>query len=535
MLKSDKEKLPLLVSFSLLLAFLLLLIKTGWICEDAFITMTPIENLVHGYGIAYNPGYRLQAYTHPLWYLVQSAFYFVTLRGLNIDYTSQLYVNNMTLNILISLAAFSLLVFNGGRSRRAAVLSALALLFSKAFVEYSTSGLENPLSHLIMGTFLMYNFVINVDKPPGPREYFWMLSIAGLGVLNRYDTVLFYFPTLLVLWLRAEKKGKLVLTGLLGLSPLLVYLAFSLVYFGFTMPNTYFAKVHDGFSLSSLLTKGWQYYSVTFRLDPVSLVVLAGAIALVSLRRRKAFYPLVAGIMIYLLYVLRIGGDYMAGRFVSLAVYTAVFILARMEYSPKLFYSTAVVIVLLGVWLPSSPVTSPVNYRGEYPYDTPVMDGRINDNRGRFQGLVEGLRSGLPGNQYTGMQWMVTDDGPPYEVVVLGSAGNDRYKLGPNVYLVDRNAIADPLLARLPVARDECCWKPGHLTRIVPAGYEESIRWDENRIEDQHLHQYYDVLRTIIRGKIFSVERFAVIYRMNTGQYDYLIEQYAQTLPQTGD
>lgn len=535
MSKSNKQKLPLLASSGFLLAFLLLLIKTGWVCEDAFITMTPIENLVHGYGIAYNPGYRLQVYTHPLWYFLQSGLYFLTLRGLNIDYSSQLYVNNISLSMLISLSALGLLLFKNARNRRAAVLGALALLFSKAFVEYSTSGLENPLSHLIMGVFLYYTFVVHEDKTPGAGEYFWMVLIAALGVLNRYDTVLFYFPTLLVLWLCAEKKSRLVPAGLLGLSPLLDYLAFSLVYFGFLMPNTYYAKVHDDFSLSALLTKGWQYFTVSFRLDPVSLVLLVGAIMLVFLRRKKAFYPLVAGIALYLLYVMRIGGDYMAGRFISLAVYTAVFILARLEYSPKTFYSAVAVILLLGVWLPSSPLTSPIDYRGDYPFNSPVMKGRINDNRGRFQGLVEGLRSGLPGNQHTGMQWVVDNDGPPHEVVSLGSAGNDRYKMGPNVYLIDWNGVADPLTARLPVARDEDHWKPGHLNRIVPAGYEESIRWDDNRIEDPYLHQYYDVLLTILRGELFSAARIEAIYRMNTGQYDDLIEKYARTLPTPGN
>ncbi len=530
MSENARNKLPLLWSLLLVLLFLLLLLKTGWVSEDAFITMTPIEHLVHGYGIVYNPGYRVQVYTHPLWYFMQSALYFVTLRGLDIDYPSQLYLNSLALNFVISLAAFALLLFKSARNRRAAVLGALALLLSKSFIEYSTSGLENPFSHLLMGIFLYYVFVRHEGEAPGRRQYFWMVAIATLAVLNRYDTVLFYFPTLLVLWLRAENKKQLVPAGLLALSPLLAYLAFSLVYFGFLMPNTYYAKVHGSFSLQSLLTKGWQYYAVTFRLDPLALAVLLGALALVLLRRKRDFYPLAAGVLLYLLYVAYIGGDYMAGRFVSLAVYCAAFMLVRLEYKRRTFYAAAVALVALGVMLPSSPLTSPLNYRRNYPYKSLEWQGQINDNRARFQGLLEGLRTDFPGNQYTGMQWVV-DDSLPHEVVEMGSAGNERYKYGPNVYLIDRNAIADPLLARLPVVHDECCWKPGHLRRLVPAGYHESIAWDDNQLQDEHLHQYYEALLLVIRGPLFSAERLQAIYRLNTGQYDSLIEAYAETLP----
>jgi arabinofuranosyltransferase len=530
---SSKNKLPLLVSLLLLAGFLALLFKTGWLCEDAFITLTPIENLVHGYGIASNIGYRVQVYTHPLWYLLQSAVYFVSLRGLNIDYPSQLFVNSISLNILFSLAAFALMMFKIARDKRSALLAGLLLLLSKAFVEYSTSGLENPLGHLIMAAFLYHSFVKNENKNFTPRQYFIAVFIAGLGVLNRYDTVLFYFPPLLYFWLKSEQKRKLVLPAIWALLPLFLYLLFSIVYFGFALPNTFYAKLHSGFSYRALFKKGWQYLFATFRLDPLSLAILAGAFLLVIVRKKRDFYPLVIGILLYILYIFRVGGDYMIGRFVSLAVFAAVGIIAHSEFRPRPFYGMLALALVLGLSLRSSPVTSPLYYNRDYPYGSPILPGRVNDNRARFQGLLEGLLTGFPSNRYSGMQWVYTES-IPHEVAVAGSAGNNRYKLGPNVYLIDYNAITDPLLARLPVNRHEDHWKPGHLSRIVPAGYVESIQWDDNRIENEDLHAYYDALLTVIHGSIFSMERFREIYRLNTGYYDTLLQDYAKTLPPPG-
>jgi arabinofuranosyltransferase len=50
----------------------------------------------------------------------------------------------------------------------------------------------------------------------------------------------------------------------------------------------------------------------------------------------------------------------------------------------------------------------------------------------------------------------------------------------------------------------------------------------ENRIVDPSLHEYYDKLLIVTTGPIFTMERFRTIWRMNTGAYAGLIEQYVQ-------
>ncbi|MBQ7577185.1 MAG: hypothetical protein IJT21_02840 [Synergistaceae bacterium] len=42
------------------------------------------------------------------------------------------------------------------------------------------------------------------------------------------------------------------------------------------------------------------------------------------------------------------------------------------------------------------------------------------------------------------------------------------------------------------------------------------------------MHKYYDVIRLITRGDLFSRERIQAIIDINLGRYDYLVAQYVQ-------
>ena len=54
------------------------LLKTAWVCDDAYITARTADNFLNGYGLRWNTDERVQAYTHPLWLFVfTAAYYFV--------------------------------------------------------------------------------------------------------------------------------------------------------------------------------------------------------------------------------------------------------------------------------------------------------------------------------------------------------------------------------------------------------------------------------------------------------------------------
>ena len=54
------------------LVFGVLLIRTAWLDDDAYITFRTVDNVLHGYGLRWNVVDRVQAYTHPLWMMAMT-------------------------------------------------------------------------------------------------------------------------------------------------------------------------------------------------------------------------------------------------------------------------------------------------------------------------------------------------------------------------------------------------------------------------------------------------------------------------------
>jgi arabinofuranosyltransferase len=121
------------------------------------------------------------------------------------------------------------------------------------------------------------------------------------------------------------------------------------------------------------------------------------------------------------------------------------------------------------------------------------------------------------------------------EATAIGFVG---FFAGPKVFLVDHFGLADPLLARLPISdkttwRDiyasklpisyKLNWRIGHFYRDLPVGYLDTLSSGTNKITNPSLAEYYDKLRIITRDPIWNWDRFAVIWKMNTGQYNYLL------------
>ena len=98
-----------------------------------------------------------------------------------------------------------------------------------------------------------------------------------------------------------------------------------------------------------------------------------------------------------------------------------------------------------------------------------------------------------------------------------GGMGRQGLFWGPMTHLLDKCALADPLLARLPAIFDHE-WRIGHFQRMIPEGYRESLEQGANRLADTGLWPLYDDLRLITRApRLLSRARLAAIWRVNTG------------------
>ncbi|MEX2143694.1 MAG: hypothetical protein WD740_03795 [Anaerolineales bacterium] len=321
-----------------------LVISHAWFSDDAYFSFRTIDNLVNGYGLTWNVQERVQGFTHPLWVMLLSTFYV---------FTREIYVTTILISLALTLALAWLIIFRLAASRWQGLAAVALLCLSSAFIDYSTSGLENPLSHLLLGVFLLL-FLRGSDSP---RSFFWLALVAALAAVNRLDTLLLYLPGLLLRFWQQQDKRRASLQVLLGFAPLILWELFSLIYYGFPFPNTYYAKAQNYLSLAQEVWAGLNYFLFTLLFDPITWLVIAAALCGMIMLRAASGLAVAAGMLLYLLYVLQIGGDFMGGRFLSTG-YVAAAILLLVYVFPRLSFKkhwTLMPILLLVSLLGSSP------------------------------------------------------------------------------------------------------------------------------------------------------------------------------------
>jgi len=497
---------------ALLVLFGVLVLRRAWLSDDAYITFRTVDNFINGYRLTWNTGERVQAYTHPLWMLLLSVFYF---------FTHEIYFTSIFVSIALSLAAVSLLPALIPRTPTGAALAIAALALSNACVDYSTSGLENPLSHVLLAVFAVLLFSL----PRDARSLLWLSGVASLAAVNRMDSVLIYAPALLMAWLETDDRKQGLLMGVLGQAPLLLWELFSLVYYGFPFPNTYYAKLYTGIPQSELPQQGLYYFLNSLERDPLTLAVIAFGVIAAVLNREKRGLALAGGVGLYLLYIVRIGGDFMSGRFFTLPLLAAVVLISRLDFEslPRMVFY----MLLAGAALLARAAPVPVWDVTQSKTITVMSDTGIVDERMWYfpdVALIKIGRHKVTPSSYAhiwGAQ-ALADSEEDFVVHTTGVIGMYGYFAGPNGQLRDSLALADPLLARLPV-RCDVPWRIGHFERTLPAGYFSSVYHGNNIIEDEDIAEFYDQIRLITRGELFSVARWQAIWKMNTGQFNDLI------------
>lgn len=497
----------------LLIIYTIVLFRTAWLSDDAYITFRVVDNFISGYGLTWNIAERVQVYTHPLWMLLISGLYF---------FTRDVYYTSIFFSIALSVATVALLAFGIARSWFPAALSILILTLSKAFTDFSTSGLESPLTHFLLALFL---FLYLREGAPTTKRLLSLSLIAGLAALNRMDTTLLYLPVLVYEILRLRRwQGILIVAA--GFVPFILWECFAVVYYGFPFPNTAYAKLDTGINTLPLIQQGLNYFLYSFKLDPITLTTIAAGATVCLAERRWTTAAAAAGIALYLLYVIKIGGDFMAGRFFTAALLGTLSLVASSRIvSAARWWShlvAALVAILLGFASPYPPLLSNGNYRSDL-VDVMDMELNIGDERAMYYwcaGLMRTIRT--RDNECWGVGQGLALKAERPKLVIHPWIGTYGFYAGSEIHILDSLALADPLLARLPVRTDQR-WLIGHFYRVIPPGYPETLLTGENQIHDPGVAKYYDKLALIIRGDLFAPQRLEAIWKMNTGQYNYLL------------
>ncbi len=518
-----KHKALILPFFAL---YIWLVIRTSWVSDDGFITFRSLENFLHGYGPVFNVGERVQTFTHPLWFLLQAAAGFIfNLWKNNPLGQGQMYFLNIFISIGISILMISIFTFKTAASTQSAILGLLIFSVSKSFIDYSTSGLENPLTHLILLVFIV--IYLNGDEKKG-KNIFILAALTALSGLDRLDTLLFYMPALMIIFWQSQNKWKTFVSIGLGFLPLIAWELFSLFYYGALFPNTAYAKINTGIPASSLIAQGLRYYSNSLKLDPITLLTIFAVSIAVLTRKNRSHKTILTGVILYLLYTVYIGGDFMSGRYFSTPLLVCIALLSTMDFkSPTVYGVTLALVLLVGIlpmYRPPEPAPSfgAEDKNGRRIY---VDEYGISDERAFYTSLsfFERLRKkNAPATNYARDKWIYPPN-EPIRVKVMGPLGLNSMTMGPHFHIIDLNALADPLMSRLPLYQT-AKWRIGHFRHIIPNGYIETLKTGKNLITDKNIALYYDKLALIVRGDLWSWQRVIEIWNLNTGKYDYLLE-----------
>jgi len=294
-----------------------------WVCEDAFICFRVADQILAGNGPVFNAGERVEAYTSPAWMALLTLWQ--ALGG-------RIEEGSLVLGIVAAAIGVAAAVLGAARRHAPSPIvpvGALVLAVTVAVWDFAASGLEMGLVLGWQGTsYALLARAASDRRSVGTGACLWF----GFGILIRPDLGLFAIGFLLIAAFIGQrsltKSGPPWPTALLafGFLPVL-YLIFRMGYFAAWMSNSSIAK-EPGLAHGTA--------GVIYLLDFVHvyrLWVAAPLLLLLGWFARSTRRTPLAGVevavfglgVLHALYVARIGGDFMHGRFV-LPAYMAMLI-----------------------------------------------------------------------------------------------------------------------------------------------------------------------------------------------------------------
>lgn len=352
-------------------------IDLRWICDDAFITMRYVKNFVEGNGLVYNAGEHVEGYTHFLWMMLLSIS-----KAIGFDPVDA----SMWLGIAAYAGIILLLLLISFREHRktpkAVWLPLAAALFALNYdnAEWASGGLETSFyTLLILSAFYLWFYTkFNEQR---------RLLITGVALalvsLTRPDGIVFTLSAVGLLIVRDRRRGQSMRSASRSIWRLLLpsiaigvpYLIWKYFYYGDLLPMPYYAKSADG----NYFAQGFFYIWLYFRVHFVTAVALVAAVPLFFVYRNAGSEepadaaqnfssPSIAaltGIGVYLLlFVARVGGDFMFARFIIPVVPFICFIIeGALGHLPEVvvryrlgFAAALVALVVLEERLPTNEI-----------------------------------------------------------------------------------------------------------------------------------------------------------------------------------
>lgn len=465
------------------------IILSAWLADDAMITLRQVDMFVDGAGIVWNPGFRVQAFTHPAWFWLLSAGHALT---------GSLFYMTIAISGVCSLAALLLYALHC-RERLENPVTTGAFMFlplaSAAFIDYTASGLENSLSFLLVAAVFR---LLSGEEGAWRDRALW--TLLALAVLTRQDHALQFGP--LALWYLVSRGPSAQLRRMVpGVLVMLGWFGFATFYFGFPLPNTFFAKLSTGLDDAQIATMAGYFWRASVEENLFTLSVIAIGI-LAAIPGRGTDRALAFGVILHLAYLHRIGGDFMQGRMLTVDFFIACFLAVRWgPYLGRVGGRVAFAAVFALVALRLTGLAIP----------PAAMEPRTVSDERRFYYPVFGMLSPY-------RNWPETRQPPAVErghvMMLCGFAGSTRIAAPDSVHIVDQCGLAEPFLAHVPVV-DTANPRPGHYVRAVPMPYPEALETGRAPWMPGGGARFFHDIHLIATAPLMDAERLRAILRVN--------------------
>src|SRR5262249_39885157 len=198
--------------------------------DEAAVDLRVVDNLAIGYGMGWNVAERVNAYADPLSVLAISA----------VDvWVHQPYVAVWVLSLILTSVVVALVAVRIASDVAGALLAIALLTFSKSFIEYSSGGFQTPLTVALLAAF----WTAYWRRRPDGRRLLRLTLCAALCALTDASAVVLMVPGIVTAARRMDARTRArALAG--GATPLLLWLIFASVYYGFFVPNPAIAWWH---------------------------------------------------------------------------------------------------------------------------------------------------------------------------------------------------------------------------------------------------------------------------------------------------
>ena len=332
----------------------------SFVTDDAFISFRYAKNLVHGLGLVYNPGERVEGFTNFLWTVVMAG---VIRIGFDPVFVSQILGIFFFGCTLLTAMMLSWKLWNAeGVSGLAIPLTAAGLAIHHDACIFATGGLETSLFTFLVS--LLFIFAVLWRTRTG-------LIAAGivavLLMMTRPDGIVYVVPAAIYLLVTMERPIRTLTLFILPIIVLfLPYWFWRAAYYGYFFPNSFYAKSIGLAYYQQGIVYTFSYFSTyyVFGLVPLLAFYLAAEKAQsgttrlggvqfrhLGVRGRTGFLATLF-IVFQIAFVVRIGGDFMFSRF-FIPVTPMLFMLCEVliiGLRVDLLRIAAVVLVLAGTY-----------------------------------------------------------------------------------------------------------------------------------------------------------------------------------------